>query len=216
MAESILDYEKRPTRYSNIDGIGEMFIGFVFLALTLLMHLDNVAPSGSIWHRKEVVLIASVLILVIVYLGQKLMKERITYRRTGYVKYRSSKVKTAISTVIGFVVAGVVVVALSILWRPPQRDRYLILLAGLGFAFLYAYFLIYLTKMYYVWRYLVALCLAVGPFAVYSAFPNVHGISNLSSGGVLGSCFLASGVITFWSYLHHTKPAEMQRLIEDE
>lgn len=209
MAESALDYEKGPVRYNAIDGVDEMFIGLLSLALMLCMHFKNLAPEGSIWHSKYTFTFTSALILVAVFIARTLLKERITYRRTGYVMFRYSKVKFAIGGIVGFAGGGAAVLCVSILSRPPQQDRYLIFLAGLLWAFLYIYFGIYTTRMYYAWRYLVALLIAAGPFAVYSALPNVRDISTLST-AVFGGCFLISGVITFWSYLRNTRAVEAQ------
>jgi uncharacterized membrane protein HdeD (DUF308 family) len=206
MAESVLDYEKRPIRYNAIDGVDEMLVGLLFLALPLSTHMANVATEGSVWHWKHTFLIANALILVAFFVGRKLLKERITFRRTGYVKYRDSKVRAAIGAMVGFAVGCVVVICAFILWHPPQRDRYLILFAGLLWAVFYIYFFVYKTKMYHAWRYLLALLVAAGPLAVYSALPHVRDISSLST-VVLGACWLISGVITFSSYLRNTHPA---------
>lgn len=209
MSESLLDYEKRPIRYSSIDGIDELLIGVFILVSTILMYVVNTAPQGSIWRWKPTVLISNALLLVVFLLARKLLKERITYRRTGYVRYRYSKVKSAIGGIVGFVVAAALVVSIYVLWHPPARDRSLILLGSLLWATLYVYFYVHLTKMYRAWRYLVAVVMAAGPVALYSVLPNVRDISTLSA-GLLGACFSISGVVAFLSYLRKTKPDNVQ------
>lgn len=209
MAESVLDYEKRPIRYSLIDGIDEMLVGFFLFTSMIFTHAENLAPERSVWHWKHTVLIANALLLVVFLLARKLLKECVTYRRTGYVKYRYSKLRSTIGGVVGFAVAAAIVVSTSVLWHPPERDRYLILVGGLGWAALYVYFFIYLTKMYRVWRWFVAVVMAAGPLAIYSVLWNVRDISTLS-GGIPGACFFISGVAAFLSYLRNSKPAEVQ------
>lgn len=209
MTDSVAEYVKRPVRYNMIDGVDEMLIGFLFLALTLLMHVANVAPEGSIWRWKPLLLITNALLLIPFFLGRRLLKERITYRRTGYVKYRYSKTRSVIGGVVGFVVGVAVTVAIYRFWSVPERERYLILTSSLLWTAFYAYFFVYKTQMYRIYRYVIVLLMAIGPWVVYSVFRNVRDISTLS-GAVLGACFLISGVITFLSYLYNTKPDPRQ------
>lgn len=209
MAESVLDYEKRPIRYNSIDGIDEMFIGLFLLSSTVLMHAVNVAPERSIWHLNYAVLIANALLLIVFLLGRKVLKDRITYRRTGYVKYRYSKVRSAIGAVVGFGLAVVVVLSLLAWGRPPDREGSLILVGSLLWAAFYAYFYIHVPKMYRLWRWLIAVAIAAGPLSFYSLLRQVHDISTLSA-GIPGVFFLISGVTAFVSYLRNTKPAEAQ------
>lgn len=209
MAESLLDYEKRPVRYNSIDGIDEMFIGLFLLSSTVLMHAVNVAPEHSIWRLKYAVLIADALLLIVFLLGRKVLKSRITYRRTGYVRYRYSKVKSVIGAVVGFGLAVVVVLSIFA-WGPqPDREGTLILVGSLLWAALYAYFYIHAPKMYRLWRCLIAVAIAAGPLSFYSLLRQVHDISTLSA-GMTGAFFLISGVTAFVSYLRNTKPAEVQ------
>ena len=207
MAESILDYEKRPIRYNAIDGVDEMLLGLLFLALFLLMHLVAIAPAGSVWHWKPALLIANALVFVLFLVSRKLLKQRITYRRTGYVKPRYSKVRAAVGGIVGMVVGGVVTIYVLKALRPPQREPIMLVLNGLLWAGFYLYFYIIKTQLYRAYRYVIASAIAIAPILVYSAFSKVRDISTLSQ-AVLGACFLISGVITFWSYLRNTKPAD--------
>ena len=213
MTDLTADYIKRPVRCNLIDGVDEMLIGFLFLALPLLAHVANVAPEGSVWQWRPLLLIINGVLLVLILVSRKLLKQLITFRRTGYVKYRDSKIKGMIGAIVGLAVATPVMVAIYRLWPPPQRERHLILISSLLWAAFYTYFFIYKTEMYRTYRYVVVLLMAIGPLAVYSIFGNVRDISTLS-GAVMGACFLISGVITFWSYLRRTHPADAE--IEDE
>lgn len=208
MTESALDFEKRPLRYNAIDGVDEMLVGVLLLTLFLLLHVTNIAPEGSIWRWKPIFLIGDTFLLVVFLVGRKLLRERITYRRTGYVKYRSSKIRSAIGVVIAGMIAAVAVKYVSNPWDQLHRERNLIMLGSLLWSFLYTYFYIYKTTMHSVYRYVTALVLALGPVAVYSAFPGTRDISTLSA-AVPGACFLISGVVTFYLYLRNTNPAHV-------
>lgn len=208
MAESVLDYEKRPIRYNSIDGIDELFIGLYLLSSTILMHAGNVASENSIWHLNHTVVTANVLLLVLFLLARRVLKKRITHRRTGYVKYRYSKVRSAIAAVIGFGLA-VVVVLLMAAWHPHDREGSLILLGSVMWAVLYAYFYIHIPRSYRLWRWLIAAAIAAGPLSIYSLLRHVRDISTLSA-AMPGALFLVSGVVAFVSYLRNTKPAEAQ------
>jgi hypothetical protein len=207
MAESILDYEKRPARYSAIDGIDEMLIGFFFLTTTLTMHATNIASADSFWRWKYSFFVANALLLIAFFMVRKLLKERVTYRRTGFVKYRNSKVKSVLGGIVGFASGGAALTCLLILWPRPQRERYLILLGSVLWAAFYMYFFVYKTGMHRAYRYVMAVLMVASPLAVYSMFENVRDISTLTVVAP-GTCWFFSGVITFWSYLHQTHPAD--------
>lgn len=209
MTESALDYSKRLIRYNATDGIDEMFVGFLFLLLPSLTHIANVAPEGSVWRWKPSLLIADALLLVFLFLARKLLKERITYQRTGYVKFRYSKLRGVIGSVIGFVVAGGILIYVSRVSPAEHRDLVLLGLGSALWAGFYLYFLVFRAGLHRIYRYAVAILLAVGPIAVYTIFSHVRDISTLSS-TVPGGCFLLSGIITFWLYLHNTKPRQTQ------
>ena len=213
MTDLTAEYIKRPLRYNLIDGVDEMLVGFLFLALPLLAHVANVAPDGSVWQWKPLLLITNGLMLILVLVSRKLLKKWITYRRTGYVKYRYSKTRAVIGGIVGFGVGIAVMAAIYRLWPLPHREQHLILISSLLWAAFYAYFFVYKTEMYRIYRYVVVLLMAIGPLAVYSVFTTVRDISTLS-GAVMGACFLISGVITFWSYLRRTNPSGAER--EDE
>lgn len=203
--DSFPDYEKRPARNANRDGIAEMCIGLLFIAMPLITYFFNAASATSIWHSRYTVLVAFVILLVMYQSTYKLLKQKITYRRTGYVKHRYSKWKTALGTVIGFAVAAAVPIALYRSHVRP-REATMIAISGFMWAALYACFFIYLAKMHQLWRWGVVAAMAVGPLGVYSIFRDVGDISTLSA-TVLGACWLVSGLIAFCSYLRRTQPA---------
>ena len=88
MVDQLENYVHRPLRYKSIDRIGEMGLGLVWLGLALLFWLQASAPHNSLLHSRNIFgLCCAVLLLVLIY-GQKALKSRFTYPRTGFVKYR--------------------------------------------------------------------------------------------------------------------------------
>ena len=85
----IQDYVKRPGRYSNIDGTGEMIFGAMYLGFALLGYLQSTLPKDSIWSTQlaRIVFMEVVLLAVwgLSWWGSKAIKKYITYPRTGYV-----------------------------------------------------------------------------------------------------------------------------------
>src|ERR1019366_6838516 len=83
--ESLL---QRPKLYNNIDGVGELGMGFMLLGFALLMWLQVHSPGSAIWHKVYVVLPLILLLGSIIDQGSKAIKRHITYPRTGFVEYK--------------------------------------------------------------------------------------------------------------------------------
>ena len=81
----------RPRLYYNIDGVGELGMGVMILAYSLLAWMMLHSPEIAVWHRMYTLFIFIGLVSLIIHSGSKAIKNRITYRRTGYVEYRKSK-----------------------------------------------------------------------------------------------------------------------------
>lgn len=79
--ESLL---QRPKLYNNVDGVGELGLGSMFLGSALLQWLPI---HSSIWHRYGSFL-GFLLLIAAIHYGVKAIKTHITYPRTGFVEYR--------------------------------------------------------------------------------------------------------------------------------
>lgn len=78
----------RPRLYYNIDGLGEVNIGVMFLVFALVLWLDAHSPASSFWHKSSwFVFLALALVM---HYGTKALKTHITYPRTGFIEYRRS------------------------------------------------------------------------------------------------------------------------------
>jgi len=86
---------ERPKLYYNVDGVGELGIGFMCLGWSLLGWLQLHTPRTSVWHPMYTFPIYVAVMLSIIHYGSKAIKNRITYRRTGFVDY-------GLATSIGF------------------------------------------------------------------------------------------------------------------
>ncbi|MGP8173783.1 MAG: hypothetical protein ACLP7O_04450 [Terracidiphilus sp.] len=83
--ESLLN---RPRFYHNIDGVGELGIGFMGLSYSLYMWLQVHSSVHSIWNKFYPFFIFVAIMCAVIHYGTKAIKKRITYPRTGFVSYR--------------------------------------------------------------------------------------------------------------------------------
>lgn len=200
MSEGIADYLKRPLRYNIIDGIGEMGLGILFIGLSIIKnHVGNIGPTSA-WHSKFMPLGFMAALLVVVLWSEAVAKNRITYRRTGYVKYRHSRRTSIIAGSAAMLVAAAAAYVLTKIWHAAGGAT--VLLSGLSMCALYVYW----TKLDRPWRWIVAVAMAVGPLGVRSIL--ISDPAEWRSMGVIGICWLISGIISFCLYLRNTRPTE--------
>ncbi len=84
----IESYINRPKSYYNIDGVGELGIGFMCLGFALLQWLQVSTPQSSVWNGMYALFLYVGLMSLIIHYGSKAIKKHITYPRTGFVEYR--------------------------------------------------------------------------------------------------------------------------------
>jgi hypothetical protein len=197
MTEPIAESMKRPSRYAMVDGVGEMGIGIVFAGMSIILRLS--VGQRSIWSWKPTVVICLAVLLVLVLLAEATVKSRITFRRTGYVKYRHSRVQTALAVVVAAILAAFISYFLK---HSPRGENLQLLLGSLSMCVLYAYG----TKMDQAWRWIVVIAMVLAPLATRSIVSSDPG--QWLSTGIIGICWLVSGLVTFWLYLRRTRPAQ--------
>jgi len=203
MTEGISDYLKRPSRYAMIEGVGEMGIAIVISGISAFGILHARAGEHSIWNWKPIMLIYGVVLLALVFLAQAMIKKRITYPRTGYLKHRHSRVKSVVAIVSAAMLGAICAVLISNFWKHSEHRQDLqLLLSGLIWCLLYAY----ATKMDQTWRWIVAVAMTFGPLGTDRIMSGDPG--QWVSFIVIGICWLISGTITFWLYLRRTRPAQ--------
>jgi hypothetical protein len=212
----------RPKLYNNIDGVGELGMGFMMLGFGLLMWLQFHAPKGSVWHGMWAFAIYMAVLLSILHYGPKAIKTRYTYPRTGFVEYR--KRDMAWSAIVAFVISAAVGAGLGMAVRRHWHWDVSALgsLFGLAIAAIYAYRIARAVP----WKLVVACVLALGSLATAFLPSNLlasvamdswatHPVRTkleatyLLSVLLCGALFLISGAISFRLYLRHTEaPAQ--------
>lgn len=199
--------EQRVRRYWYDDGLTEIGAGILLLAIGVLFLIEYFASPGSLPDSFSAI---GIVLLVgggiwLVNWAVRLAKRKITYPRTGYVRYRRparSRQQRVLTIVVAIVVAAATVVILN-LTAPASLD-WIPALQGLfiGAFILYIGYLVGLVRLYL----LAILSFVVGPAAALA------GLGSSLGNGVyfttMGLAFLFTGVITLVSYLHHTQPPE--------
>jgi hypothetical protein len=206
MMNKIDDYVQRPVRYRNIDGLWEMGLGLLTSGISLLDYLRMSAPTNSVWHWRGASALGIAVLGFVVFYGVRILKKRITYPRTGFVKYRGLAGKPWITGAI----AGAIAIATAIFfWFLSRRFHFTlsvtVALASGGWGFLYAL----ATKPDAVWRWIVFSVILVGPVAI-STLPLDRLWLDTLPIGFLGLTFLVSGGITLYLYLRRTRPPEQE------
>ena len=207
--ESLLN---RPKAYYNIDGVGELAMGFMCLAYSLLAWLQANAPKDSVWHGMPASIIYFGLMCLILHYGPKAIKKHITYPRTGFVEYRKRDTVWR-PMILGAVVAAALSVGLGIALRRHWNLTTPAALFGLLAAASYAYAFAKTVR----WKWVVACVVALGSVVIAMLPPDLVGA--LADGSwqgafilimvLYGAALLVSGGISFWLYLRHTKaPAQ--------
>lgn len=220
MSDRLQDYLKRPKRYENIDGTGEMCMGLMALGFVLVGYLQAAIPKHSMWgHGLPSMLLFYLILIAVMGLGsvlQKTIKKHITWPRTGYVAYgpdpkalRKNRSKIVLLGVVVGLVFGFIAVRLYELVEGQlglfRLDRFVYI----GFwAPVYAFWIVRMGPAHR-WKWLIFLVQAVGLIVLCLKVPG--GLIALSRPVMLfvGLTWLLSGAATLVSYLRHTpRPVE--------
>jgi len=214
--ESLL---KRPMAYDNIDGVGELSIGFMFLSFALLGWLQVHTPEHSIWNRMYVLFIWVGLMILVITLGSKAIKKYVTYPRTGFVKYRTRDTigPLIVVLIIAFGVSALAATGLFLATRSRWN-----LMPALPFGLLIAASYAFGIGRTVRWKWAVAVSMLLGSMMIAVLPARLTGI--LASGSwvttmfraesigayllcamLYGVVFLISGGVSFGLYLRHTQ-----------
>jgi hypothetical protein len=142
-----------------------------------------------------------VLLLVVLY-GQKILKKRITFPRTGFVKYRPVGAKPWI---VGAITGALGVAAAIFVLR-----RFSFSLNVAVASAMWGLFYAFATKLEGgAWRWVVLVVMVGGPVAISTLPLDREWLETLSF-GFLGLTLFVSGGITLYLYLRHTRPSEQE------
>lgn len=217
------NYLNRPKSYYNIDGVGELGIGFMCLAFALLQWLQVSSPKDSIWNGMHTLFLYVGLMSLIIHYGSKAIKKHITYPRTGFVEYRKD-VTFWRPLVITFCVSALVSIALVAVVKGRVHVSLTtpVALFGLVFAAIYGRNFAKAAR----WKWIVAFLMGLGSlaiamlpeeFATYvigdsrltAQFPSRLMAASLLSFSWYGIVLLISGAVSFYEYVrHHPLPPQ--------
>lgn len=212
MNETIKTTIERTRQYWYIDGFSELLVGFIFVSLALISGL-SVLFKPSIGSAILVGVGYPVIILGGVVFGNKwvrAMKEKVTYPRTGYVKYiqpasPSRRARIIKAFVIAFMVSIVTNVILS------KLDPFWIVL---GTGLLIAAFVVYMGVQIPLNRfYFLAGWIAVVSYAA-ARLPLADDVQMCILLAGIGLGWVAGGVVSLGIYLRN-HPVENPEIEED-
>jgi hypothetical protein len=209
----------RPKLYYNIDGVGELGSGFMFLGWALLMWLQVHSPRDAVWHQMYAFVIYVAVMVSIIRYGTRAIKNHITYPRTGFVEYRKrGMVWWVMPAFISSMALGGLLVAHRYHWDITAAVPLFGLLLAASYAYGFARTVRW--KWVVVWAMtLVSFVIAFLPASSFSALADDSWVTHpvrtklvgafLLSLMVYGTVLLISGGISFWLYLRHTQaPAQ--------
>jgi len=151
---------KRPKAYYNIDGAGELGMGFLCLGYALLLWLQLHTSKDSIWNQQYVLFIWVGLMVTMIYFGTKAIKNHITYPRTGFVAYRKqNRIWTAI---VAFVVSALFAAGLALAAHSHRHVVMPVFFIGLIFAAGYAFGIARTVR----WKWMVVFAQVIGSLAM--------------------------------------------------
>ena len=193
---------RRTWRYWYEDGLAEMAGGLIFLAIGLLFLFEAVS-SPALWSAG----LSSIGLPVVVIAGSWLasrvvgrLKSRLTYPRTGYVRYRRPRRRRAVRVAVSAGVTGALVAFL--LAMAPASRAWIPTLQGvlIGTSFFYLGYTADLTRFYI----LGALSVLVGVAASLVGLGDVPGSAAYFTG--VGLALVGSGTCALRAYLRATAP----------
>jgi len=192
--EQIESLLKRPLRYDNIDGTLELGLGAMGMGFFALIWMQGHSSRNSIWHSMWMLFVYVGLMGVVLYFGPKAIKNRITYRRTGFVAHR--KANEVWAFVIAFVIAAIGLAAIPALSRTPAGKATLpLLVAGLAFVGLYAYRVAFAVR----WKWIVAGAMVIA--AVVIAFLPPAALASIAGSAIPAGLAVTAGAFLLVSFL---------------
>lgn len=197
--------EQRARQYWYDDGLTEIAIGILFLAIGALFLVEAFAPPGSLPNSFSAL---GIVILVaggiwVANWAVRAAKRRITYPRTGFVRYRQPARSTrrrlltmAVAAVVSALTVRLLMAAApaSLAWIPALQGVFI------GAFILYMASQVGLARLYL----LALLSFVVGPSAALMGLGDTLG--NGVYFAIMGAALVTSGVVTLVGYLRRTSP----------
>ncbi len=193
---------RRAVRYWFDDGLAEIGIGLLFLALAGLFAFEGLAPADSLAASIPALGLPLVIIggMLVVGLAVRAAKERLTYPRTGYVAYPiAGPARRVLAGVIG---AGV---SLAIVWLLAARPNLQLALGALQGVALAIVFLALSLRTGLVRLAMVGF-VALGGGLAATSFGLGASFGSALAFGASGVTVLLGGALVLARYLRTTAP----------
>jgi len=218
---SVLD---RPIAYHNVDGVGELGIGFMCLSFATLVWQQVRSPEQSFWNQTYTLWAYFALTIAIIHYGTKAIKNRITYLRTGRVVYRTRDAvwrPMILSFIFSVLACLAIVIFLWLRWDLTTPVSLFGLVLAAGYAHRIARTVRW--KWVVVWAMtIVSVAIALLPADLVGAIAKGSWITATVPAKLVGAAWLTlasygtmlliSGGISFWLYLERTgAPAAEER-----
>jgi hypothetical protein len=208
MNDPIDQAARRARRYWYVDGLNEIAFGGLCALLGIYFQIQGALQIPSLLRQMleagfVLLIIAGVLMLNKLV---NLLKERITYPRSGYVSYRRPNTIRRIAT--GLLAAAIASVLSALLMLAPVGLDWMAGLTGLALAAVW----LFIAWRLQLSRFLVLSLVSLGG-GIFLAVTELDGIAGIAAIYILdGAALLASGGLTFWAYLRATQPANETEL----
>jgi hypothetical protein len=208
MNDPINQAANRARRYWYVDGLNEMAFGGLCLLLGIYFQVLSSFHSSSMLGQMLEAGFALVVIGAALLLNKamKVLKERITYPRSGYVSYKQPGAVHRLAT--GLLAATIAAVLSAVLMLAPAGLDWMAGLTGLALAAVW---------LFIAWRFQLSRFAALSLFSlgsgIFLALTQLDGLAGVAAIYFLeGAALLATGGITFWAYLRGTQPASQTEL----
>jgi hypothetical protein len=201
--KGLQDYLARPRRYGNIDGLPEAAFGLTMLGWVFIAYAERLLQPGLALRAVMLPVLMGAWPLALARCTQ-LLKQRVTYQRTGFIEPRCSSRRSRVLVFLGsFMVAAIGSVGIGlILRRHPPVIGFAILI---GLVQLLSYGV--LNRHRLTWRWFIIAAMAAAALIVGAQGADLHGLFRLQP-PVFGAIWLVSGLVTFAEYLANTRPVQ--------
>ena len=204
MKDDLTKAKQRAFRYWYVDGIFEAFFGLFCLLLGGYFWLQDHLSQDS-WLKSMLIVFFVLFILGSSFILRKtvnVIKNHLTYPRTGYVAYLPPKKRhNWLTALLGIAISALVVVVMNNL---PGTTNWMPAITGIAFAIV---LLVINLRLGLVRFYLIGLCsLMLGGGLSLAGTGDVFGLSIFYAG--IGLLLLFSGTWVFLRYLNSTSRPE--------
>ncbi|MCL4559336.1 MAG: hypothetical protein M1281_01820 [Chloroflexi bacterium] len=209
MKDPIQELAQRPQRYWYTDGLTEIAIGVTLLLLGLTFLPKGLLPPtiNAQWFFGAGRILITLVAMILTNYGVRLVKEHLTYPRTGYVSYRNDQGLLR-WTRRGFVisVAFSIGVVFALISRLEHINGWLPMLASLviAVAMLSTAHRVGLARFYVLATYTLVLGGAISLLVIDDGVQPLVFFTLFSLG------WLVSGTLTLIQYLQRTRPTSEQ------